>query len=184
MASQSPRRAHLLSLIGFEFKVLPSNLDESLIKVPNPELHVKALSFSKAQKVSKSVIQGLIIGADTIVVLNDEILGKPDTPLEATKMLTKLSGQTHTVYTGFSLFEKPSGKIATDFEKTTVRFRELFDWEIENYVNTQKPMDKAGAYGIQDQSAVFVDRIEGCFYNVVGFPLSKFYTTLINFVNK
>jgi len=86
------------------------------------------------------------------------------------------------VYTGFAIVEKPGGRIASDYEMTKVRFRDLRDWEIESYVRTQNPMDKAGAYGIQDQSAVFADRIEGCFYNVVGFPLTKFYTTLLAFV--
>ena len=183
LASQSPRRAHLLSLIGFSFEVIPSNIDENAIEEPIPEKHVQALSLAKAQKVAETVEHGLVIGADTIVVLKDEILGKPASSVDATKMLSKLSGQTHTVFTGFSLIEKPNWRTASDYEQTFVRFRNLFDWEIENYVNTQNPMDKAGAYGIQDQSAVFADRIEGCFYNVVGFPLSKFYTTLLNFVN-
>jgi septum formation protein len=182
LASQSPRREQLLSLIGFQFEKIPSNIDEGLIEEPNPEKHVQTLSLLKAQKVSESINQGLIIGADTIVVLDKKILGKPHTCQDATNMLKKLSGRTHTVYTGFSLIEKPTKRIVSDFEKTSVRFRELYDWEIENYVSTQNPMDKAGAYGIQDQSAVFADRIEGCFYNVVGFPLSKFYTTLIDFV--
>ena len=94
-------------------------------------------------------------------------------------MLKKLSGRSHKVYTGFALIQKPGDLIVTDYETTRVHFRELYSWEIDSYVNTQNPMDKAGAYGIQDQSAVFADKIEGCFYNVVGFPIAKFYLTLL-----
>lgn len=184
LASQSPRRAQLLKLIGFEFEIIPSRIDESAFNEADPAKHVMLLSMAKAEKIAESVSNGLVIGADTIVVLDGEILGKPQSPDEAREMLKKLSGRTHAVYTGFSLIERPGQGKASDFEKTDVHFRELFDWEIDSYVATQSPMDKAGAYGIQDQSAVFADRIEGCFYNVVGFPLSKFYTTLIDFVNK
>ena len=184
LASQSPRRAHLLSLIGLEYETKPAHIDEDAITELDPAKHVKALSLAKAEKIATDVESGLVIGADTIVVLDGEILGKPASHKEALEMLQKLSNQTHEVYTGFCLIEKPSGKIISDFEKTSIHFRNLADWEIENYVNTQSPMDKAGAYGIQDQSAVFADRIEGCFYNVVGFPLSKFYVTLLELLNK
>lgn len=97
-------------------------------------------------------------------------------------MLKQLSGRSHTVYTGFAIIEHPSGQAVSDYDKTEVFFRDLSDEEIEHYVDTESPMDKAGAYGIQDESAVFVDKIEGCFYNVVGFPLTKFYTTLKSFL--
>jgi septum formation protein len=120
----------------------------------------------------------LIVSADTIVVLDRRILGKPADAVEAKSMLTSLSGRTHEVYTGFTILGQPIGKTVTEHVVTSVSFRSLAEWEIDEYVSSGKPMDKAGAYGIQDRSAVFVDRIEGCFYNVVGFPLSKFYTTL------
>ncbi|NIA29372.1 MAG: septum formation inhibitor Maf [Actinobacteria bacterium] len=184
LASQSPRRADLLSLIGFDFDVRPSRIDEDSIRETEPEKHVKALSLAKAKKVARSVEKGLVVGADTIVVLNGEILGKPSSPEDAARMLRKLSGRVHKVYTGFTIIEMPGGRTVSDFEMTAVRFRQLADWEIKNYVSTQNPMDKAGAYGIQDQSAVFAERIEGCFYNVVGFPLTKFYVTLLEFVQK
>lgn len=184
LASKSPRRAHLLSLIGFEFDVRASRINEDLIRESDPEKHVKALSLAKAQKVAITVKDGLVVGADTIVVLDDEILGKPTSAKDAARMLRKLSGREHKVYTGFAVIQMPGGRTVSDFEMTRVRFRHLADWEIENYVSTQNPMDKAGAYGIQDQSAVFADRIEGCFYNVVGFPLTKFYVTLLEFVKK
>ena len=100
---------------------------------------------------------------------------------DAVRMLSRLSGRTHQVYTGFALLYRPENESVTGYEVTQVHFRSLQEWEIRSYVATGSPMDKAGAYGIQDQSALFADRIEGCFYNVVGFPLTRFYLTLLNF---
>lgn len=184
LASASPRRAHLLRLIGLDFEVIPSTFEEDGIDEHDPTTHVLKLSLAKAKNVAKKVAEGLIVGADTIVVLDGEILGKPQDAAEATTMLKRLSGRAHQVFTGFALIEKPGGNTTSDYETTKVHFRTLQDWEIDSYVKTQNPMDKAGAYGIQDQSAVFADRIEGCFYNVVGFPLTKFYTTLLHFLEK
>ena len=184
LASQSPRRAQLLKLVGFEFDIIPSFIDEEEIEKSDPATRVKALSFAKAKSVAANIEQGIIIGSDTIVVLDRQILGKPRDDLEAKEMLHRLKGRTHLVYTGFALLEKPSNRKIRDYDKTRVHFRDLADWEIDRYVATQNPMDKAGAYGIQDQSAVFADRIEGCFYNVVGFPLSKFYVAMMQFVMK
>lgn len=182
LASQSPRRAQLLKQVGFEFEVIPSHIDESQIQENDPASTVKALSLAKAQSVAENISDGIIIGSDTIVVLDENILGKPETEDEAKRMLRRLAGQTHRVFTGFTIYEKPSERYFSNYEMTKVHFRELSDWEIDRYVSTKNPMDKAGAYGIQDQSAVFADRIEGCFYNVVGFPLSKFYTAMMDFV--
>ena len=183
LASQSPRRAQLLNLVGFEFDIIPSNVDEEQIRETNPTRHVLALSLAKAKSVGTKVAQGIIIGSDTIVVLDEKILGKPKDDLEAKEMLRRLAGRTHRVYTGFTLLEKPTDREISDYEVTHVHFRQLSDWEINRYVATQSPLDKAGAYGIQDQSAVFADRIEGCFYNVVGFPLSKFYMAMVDFLS-
>lgn len=184
LASQSPRREQLLKLVGFEFDIIPSHFDEDSIAKSDPAQHVKVLSLEKAKSVFQDVSAGIVIGADTIVVLEDAILGKPKDEHEARAMLRSLSGRFHEVFTGFSLLENPGGRCISDFEKTRVHFRDLCDWEIDHYVATQSPMDKAGAYGIQDQSAVFADRIEGCFYNVVGFPLSKFYTAMKIFISE
>ncbi len=183
LASQSPRRAQLLKLVGFEFETVPSHFDEDSINIPEPEKHVLELSRAKAEQVASSVEQGIVIGADTIVVLDSHIIGKPHNHQQARGMLKQLSGRIHRVFTGFTLIEKPGNRTLSDFDVTNVHFRPLEDWEIERYVQTNSPMDKAGAYGIQDQSAVFADRIEGCFYNVVGFPLSKFYTAMKTFVS-
>ena len=183
LASQSPRRAQLLKLVGFDFVVLPSDFDEESIAETDPALHVKKLSLAKAKSIADRVREGVIIGADTVVVLDRNILGKPTDVRHARLMLRSLSGRFHNVYTGFTLLQQPGGRFVSDYERTRVHFRDLSDWEIDRYVATQSPMDKAGAYGIQDQSAVFADRIEGCFYNVVGFPLSRFYTAMMAFVS-
>jgi len=183
LASQSPRRAQLLKLIGFNFQVCPSHIDEDWKHINDPVRHVLELSLAKAKEIANSLEFGLVIGADTIVVLDGKILGKPANKKEAAEMLTLLSGKTHQVYTGFAIVEIPGGNISSDYEVTNVHFRELNDWEIQGYINTKSPFDKAGAYGIQDQSAVFADRIDGCFYNVVGFPVTKFYLKLLKMLN-
>ena len=126
---------------------------------------------------------GIIIGADTVVVLRGEILGKPGDNAEAVAMLRRLSGETHMVYTGFALL-RAGGPAYRDVEKTEVTFRRLEAWEIQDYVNTGGPLDKAGGYGIQDRSGLFVDSISGCFYNVVGFPLTKFFQGLYTLVGE
>jgi septum formation protein len=184
LASQSPRRQQILSLIGLPFTVVPSAHDEDSLAEPDPINHVLQQSAAKAAQVAGQTESGLVIGADTIVVLDGEILGKPDTPDHAVEMLNRLSGRTHRVFTGFTIWCRPNDKRVSDYEVTAVRFRHLQDWEIARYVETKSPMDKAGAYGIQDQSAVFADRIEGCFYNVVGFPLTRFYVTLLHFLQE
>lgn len=183
LASRSPRRAHLLGQIGLTFSVRESNVDETIDEKRTPAENVKALSLQKAFAVASRVTSGIIIGADTIVVLGKEILGKPETPKEAVSMLRKLSGRTHTVFTGFALVDVKSKRAFVDYEKTKVRFRKLDEKEIREYVRSGSPFDKAGAYGIQDEyGAVFVQRIEGCFYTVVGFPLTKFYIAVQKFL--
>jgi len=184
LASSSPRRAQLLKLIGLEFEIIESKLNERDEVYTVPEVHVLELAEKKARKVAENISDAIIVGADTIVVLNNQMLGKPRTANEARAMLRKLSGKTHTVYTGLAIIDKPSENVISDYERTRVTFRELNDQEIEQYVQTQSPMDKAGAYGIQDQSAVFVTKIDGCFYNVMGFPLAKFYQTLQTFLHR
>lgn len=167
----------LLHQMGFSFHVLPSRISEKLPNdLPIPE-GLKILSLKKAEAVLSRVPDGLVIGADTVVVLDNAILGKPRTEEEAVLMLSKLSGRTHSVFTGFALVHV-GGEMYTDVERTDVTFRVLQDWEIEDYVSSGGPLDKAGGYGIQDRSGFFVESINGCFYNVVGFPLTKFYQGL------
>ncbi len=182
LASASPRRQALLRQVGFQFETYASNIDEDSVTGPDPETVVTVLSREKAKTVAMSFQDALIVGADTIVVLDGVILGKPKNHMDATRMLQSLSGREHVVYTGFTIHDRPSDKTVTAYEKTTVTFRSLARDEIEEYVQSGSPMDKAGAYGIQDDyGALFVERIEGCFYNVVGFPLTKFYQTLLKF---
>lgn len=179
LASQSPRRKVLLRQIGLKFRVRPSAVREDLLDHETPEHNAKRIALTKALEIAKSCKRGIVIGADTIVVLKGVILGKPRSQREAEQMLRTLSGRMHTVYTGFALVDVESGRRMVEIEKTRVWFRRLSSAEIRKYVASGSPMDKAGAYGIQDDyGAVFVERIEGCFYNVVGFPLTKFYQAL------
>ncbi len=178
LASRSPRRAELLRRMGFVFDVMEPGIEENMPERGDPRTLVSALSLKKAEAVLGAVRDGWIVGADTVVVLDGENLGKPASPGHAAQMLARLSGRTHEVFTGFTLIQAPTGRRCSDTERTAVTFRSLDKWEIEDYVSSGSPMDKAGAYGIQDRSGLFVDRIEGCFYNVVGFPLTRFYEAL------
>ncbi|MDI6803706.1 MAG: nucleoside triphosphate pyrophosphatase [Bacteroidota bacterium] len=185
LASASPRRQTLLRQIGFDFEVRHSSVEEVFEKTKTPEENVIRLAEAKALDIAKDIEHAFIVGADTIVVLNGEMMGKPADDGDAFRMLKKLSGREHKVFTGFAIVDKPSNKIVSNVEITTVKFRDLEDEEILEYVNSKSPADKAGAYGIQDDyGAVFVERINGCFYNVVGFPLTKFYITLQKFQKK
>jgi septum formation protein len=185
LASGSPRRAHLMSVLGFPFTVRESGVEEITDEKLAPEEIARGLAFRKASSVASELSSGIVIGADTIVVLEGKILGKPATEEEAVDMLSALSGKTHTVFTGFALVDVESKKSYISFERTEVTFRALRRDEIERYVAAGSPMDKAGAYGIQDDyGAVFVEKIDGCFYNVVGFPISKFHAALTNFIEE
>jgi septum formation protein len=179
LASASPRRAELLRQIGLDFQIAPSMIPEDPPTGPfAPEQLVMALATAKAGQVAKGRNEGIIIGADTIVFMEDAILGKPDSPEEAVAMLTRLSGKTHQVFTGLRVFDVASGRGSTDFAMTEVVFRRLEPDEIRAYARTGEPFDKAGAYGIQGRGAVLVERINGCYYNVVGLPVGKLVTAL------
>jgi septum formation protein len=179
LASKSPRRKKLLNQLNIKFKVIDVHINEESINGESPAGMVKRLSNEKLAKAREKVNDGVIITADTIVVINNEILGKPKDKNDAEKILKKLSGRTHTVYTGYSVFNCRNNKIITDYEKTSVTFRKLLQDEIKNYIASGTPMDKAGAYGIQDDfGAVFIKKINGDYYNVVGLPLSSLYDSL------
>jgi len=175
LASSSARRKALLQQIGVHFRVQPSNVNEDFsINLP-AESFATHYAEQKAKEMSERFPSALVIGADTIVVLNNEIMGKPKNKLESQTMLSKLSGQSHRVMTGVSLQVKQLNIDHTFLTKTQVTFKPISNREIEYYIEKYQPFDKAGSYGIQDWFSVFVERIEGCFYNVVGFPLSAFY---------
>ena len=185
LASQSPRRRKLLTQLGLSFDIQPSTCEEIITSTIATDV-VTDLALQKAIEVAKQYPNSLVIGADTIVVLNGEILGKPETPAHAIEMLKELSAKTHEVYTGVAFVKtsKPGTNpdVHTFFEETHVEFSPLTETEIKAYVATGSPMDKAGSYGIQDDwGAVFVKRIEGDYYNVVGFPLNRFYNELKHF---
>jgi septum formation protein len=182
LASSSPRRQFLFRQIGFDFEVVPSNFEEVFDTSKSPQENALGLSKAKAFDVAGKFQNAFVVGADTIVVLNGDIMGKPTDDSDALLMLKKLSGMEHIVYTGFTIVDRPSNKFISEIESTAVKFRDLDHEEIINYIKSGSPADKAGAYGIQDDyGALFVEKINGCFYNVVGFPLTKFYITLKKF---
>ncbi len=173
LASASPRRSDLLRQIGIDFTVVPSNIDEDIEAGLQPGSIAQELAYDKAWNVAKDDNCGsIVIGADTIVV-KDCILGKPVSEEEAYKMLKSLQGSWHEVITGVALIDSKDNKCKKGFEKTNVKMRSLSDSEILSYIKTGEPMDKAGAYGIQGIGALLVERIEGCYFNVVGLPLQK-----------
>ncbi len=183
LASSSPRRAALLEQIGFAFEVHPSHVDESIEASVTPEDHVRILSERKAREVALHYSDEIILGADTIVVLNEDIINKPASSDDAVHMLRRLSGQKHIVFTGLTLLRAGSEQIVHAVEKTEVWFRQLEPDEIAAYLASGSPLGKPGLDGMrEDFGAVFVEKICGCFYNVVGLPLARFYVTYKNFV--
>jgi septum formation protein len=184
LASNSPRRKTLLKQIGLTFKVVPSQVEEDPNLPLLPIKYAEHYARLKAQTVSEKYPQALVIGADTIVVLDDEILGKPTSAQAAHSMLKRLSNRTHTVITGVSLQWKEHGIVETSHEKTAVTFYPIPNEEINHYIKNWQPFDKAGSYGIQDWSSVWVKGIKGCYFNVVGFPLATFYQHLKKIMKK
>ena len=179
LASKSPRRKKLLNQLNIKFKVISIHINEESKNGETPSGMVKRLSKEKLSKARKKINDGIIITADTIVVIDNIILGKPKDEKDAERILKKLSGRTHTVYTGYSVFNCTNNKSITNYKKTSVTFRELENDEIKDYIASGTPMDKAGAYGIQDDfGAVFIKKINGDYYNVVGLPLFGLYDSL------
>jgi len=183
LASQSPRRKQLLKLLGLNFKVFHPQIEENH-KGEKPLTYAKKLAEEKAEAANRKFKDKIIIAADTIVVIDNHILEKPISENDAKRMLKTLSGRTHIVYTAICVINQLNGKKITDYEKTFVTFRKLNPAEIDEYIKTGSCMDKAGAYGIQDDlGAVFVSKVNGCYYNVVGLPLQKLYL-ILNSVTK
>lgn len=192
LGSSSPRRIQLLSLLGLPFEIVKPDIAEDVPdgKIYNPDVVVTELARQKCEAVFYKLRSGkdgyhfklnevdAIITADTIVWLDGEIFGKPSNESEAEKMLRRLSGNWHKVFTGVCV--KISGEEITFFEETEVKFRELSNWEISYYISTGEPLDKAGAYGIQGLGSVFVERIIGDYTNVVGLPIPKLWQVLLD----
>jgi septum formation protein len=200
LASASPRRAEILRNAGFEFEIIPAEIDESMRPRETTEAYVRRLAKEKALSVARQlpIRHGLlhrpVVGADTTVRLEGEILGKPGSAEEARKMLRRLSGKWHEVLTGLAVvvMRIPTRRISSKtgigygaggetwiaVEKTRVEFARLSEKEIEEYIKTDEPFDKAGAYAIQGRGGKFIPRIEGCYFNVMGLPLARLYAML------
>ena len=176
LASQSPRRAEILRDAGFMFETLPVNVDEAPRKKETPPAHVERLAREKAIGAAAKVGgRAVIIGADTVVVVGRRILGKPGSRADARRMLRMLSGRVHHVLTGLAVLRLDSHgrSLHSAVETTRVRFARLSEREIDEYVATGEPDDKAGAYAVQGRAGRFVTRIDGCYFNVVGLPLNR-----------
>lgn len=178
LASGSPRRKQILEQVGLNFIVEVSDYEEKSIPGVSPSEFVETLSLEKANAVAKNHNDAIIIGADTIVVLNSQILGKPKTKQDAREMLKKLSGNTHSVFTGFTIIDTVNKRTITNHVETKIRFKNLSEEEIRAYIETGEPMDKAGAYGVQDKGALFVEHIEGDYSSVMGLPIVKIFEIL------
>ncbi len=175
LASESPRRREILERAGLEFDVCVAGVDESAAAGESPDEHVRRLARAKAEAVSLPQ-GGIVLGADTVVVVDGKILGKPADPEDAIRMLRLLAGRWHEVVTGVCL--RAGSQVIVDAETTRVRFAPLGEDEIRNYAASGEPMDKAGAYAIQGLASKFIDRIEGCYFNVVGLPMALVYRHL------
>lgn len=177
LASASPRRKELLELLQIPFEVIVSEIDEIVDEQLHPAEMVQSLAHQKAASVAKTNQSSFVIGSDTLVVYEGRMLGKPTDENEAIQMLQMLSGNTHEVYTGVSIIH--GEQVSSFHEKTTVTFFRLSDREIDEYVSSREPMDKAGAYGIQGYGALLVNSIHGDFYSVVGLPVARTYRELL-----
>lgn len=174
LASGSPRRKDLLESLGIRFEVVPADVDESFLPSEAPADVVRRLALEKAREVSKMFEKHWILGADTIVVIDGQILGKPVDKSEAKTMLGKLAGRTHEVFTGYALVNlNGAERVVSDFCRSEVFIRDLSEQEIEEYIETGEPLDKAGAYAIQGIGAAIVQGVNGSYTNVVGLPLCE-----------
>lgn len=187
LASSSPRRQELLKNLGLPFTVQVSDIDETVSSDLNPEEIVQTLSFQKAEVITKKLSFGLVIGSDTIVVLDGQVLGKPTDEQDAYRMLRALSGRKHQVFTGVAIIDAASGKAEVSYSSTYVTMEAMTDETIYSYIASGEPMDKAGSYAIQGLGATLVQKIEGDYFTVVGLPLhllahmlTKFGVSLLN----
>lgn len=173
LASASPRRRELLAQLNTPFHILPADIDEQVRPQESPWVYVRRMAATKAQVIAAQHPTALVLGADSIVVLGQQILGKPRDAAEAQRMLAQLSGQAHRVMTGVALVQAARQVLCLEVVSTLVRFRPLSAADIADYIATGEPMDKAGAYAIQGVGGAFVTAYEGCYTNVVGLPLQR-----------
>ncbi|GAC1446834.1 MAG: Maf family protein [Pyrinomonadaceae bacterium] len=175
LASASPRRAEILRAANWNFEVRAANIEETLRAGESASDYVERLARTKAEAIAVNLSNGIVIGADTTVVVDDEILGKPRDAEDARRMLRRLNNRWHEVLTGVALIDTRSRSVQVAHERTRVKFGEISEGEIEWYVSTDEPMDKAGAYAIQGRGALFIEAIDGDYWNVVGLPLRLVY---------
>lgn len=180
LASASPRRKELLEKLDLAFSVCPADVDETPLPDEDAAVYPLRTAVQKALAVAKTAENAVVIAADTVVVIDDDILGKPKDEAEAKAMLRRLAGREHIVITGIGIADTVSGRTLSATEQTIVYFHPLDDDEIEAYVATGEPMDKAGAYGIQGKGSLLVRKIDGDYFNVMGLPLGKLYRLLLN----
>lgn len=178
LASSSPRRKELMALINVPFIIISKDIDETLNSAMLPCENVEQLALKKAEAVAEDYQNGFVIGCDTVVAMNDRILGKPKNEEDAKQTLSFLSGKEHTVHTGVAILCKQHHQRICFSETTKVKMKELTKKEIDDYVASKEPMDKAGSYAIQGQGAIFIEKIEGDYYNVVGLPVCRLYQEL------
>jgi septum formation protein len=181
LASSSPRREDILKQLKLKFTIVPGKIDESKYTETDPEKLVKKLALEKAKSVSDLVEDALIIAADTVVVYENEILGKPEDSEEAKEQLKLLSGKEHQVMTGIAVLSSETGELYVENNITFVKMLNISDEKIEKYVNTGEPLDKAGSYGIQGFGGLFVEGIKGSYYSVVGLPIHQLAEILDKF---
>ena len=173
LASASPRRKEILENTNLKFRIIKSDIDEKILEGESPQQVAMRLSFEKCMDISCNNESSLVIGADTIVVLDDMILGKPKDKDEAYCMLKKLSNRVHQVITGISLINLEGNKKIIDYVVSNVKFKDLSEEDIKDYIQTDESLDKAGAYGIQGYGALLVEEIKGDYFNIVGLPISR-----------
>jgi len=181
LASSSPRRREMLQSVGLNFKIVPSHVNEENLVAENPRQHVKRLSRDKAMAIATKFKNAWVLGADTIVVIDGDILGKPSSGREAKMMLKKLSGREHKVFTGYSLVHMKTEVCATGVVQSSVKFKTISRDEMNWYIACDEPYDKAGGYALQGKGAYFIESIRGSYTNVIGLPLCEVLETLKRF---
>ena len=179
LASASPRRKEILENTNVKFKIMASSIEELRLEGESPCQMVMRLAFEKGIDIASRQKSDLVISADTIVVLDNTVLGKPKDEIEARKMITSLSGRTHQVITGISLINLDNNKKIIDYVISNVKFKNLSEEDINDYIRTKESLDKAGAYGIQGYGALLVEEIQGDYFNIVGLPISKLNRKLL-----
>lgn len=181
LASASPRRQELLKSLGLRFRIIPAHIDENYLDGESPRQHVKRLSHDKATVIAEKYPEAWVLGADTIVVIDGFILGKPENKKQALEMLRKLSGREHKVLTGFTIANAVAKIYKTKVVQSAVKFKKISAEEMNWYVSCDEPYDKAGGYAVQGKGACFIQSIRGSYTNVIGLPLCEVLEALINF---